>query len=74
MRQRYWIEAGVAVVSGFLLLLTLVTREWIEALFHVDPDGGSGSLEWLIVGGLVAMALTSGLLARAERVRPTLAE
>ena len=74
MRQRYWIEAGVAVVSGFLLLLTLVTREWIEALFHVDPDGGSGSLEWLIVGGLVATTVTSGLLARAERVRPTLAE
>lgn len=74
MRRRFWIEAVLAVLSGFLLLLTLVTREWIEALFRVDPDGGNGSLEWLIVAGLIATTMTSGLLARAERERPAIAE
>jgi hypothetical protein len=67
MRKRFWIEAGLAVVSGFLLLLTLVNSEWIEASFRVDPDGGNGSLEWLIVAALLATTVAFGLLARAER-------
>ena len=66
MRKRFWIEAGLAVGSGFLLLLTLVNGEWIEASFRVDPDGGSGSLEWLIVVALLGASLVFGLLARVE--------
>jgi hypothetical protein len=69
MRRRFWTEAGLAVISGFLLSLTLVSRGWIEALFRVDPDGGSGSLEWLIVTGLLATTVRFGLLARAEWMR-----
>ena len=74
MRRRFWIEAGLAVVSGLLLLLTLVSRDWIEALFGVDPDRGNGSLEWLIVAGLLAATVAFGFVARAERVRPALVE
>ena len=74
MRRRFWIEAALAVVSGCLLLLTLVTREWIELLTGWDPDGGNGSVEWLIVLGLLAATATFGLLARAERARPALAD
>jgi hypothetical protein len=74
MRRRFWIETGLAGVSGFLLVLTLITRDWIEELFDVDPDGGSGSLEWLLVAGLLVATVTFGLLARAERMRPALAE
>lgn len=63
---RFWIEAGLAAVTACLFVLTLITREWIEALTGWDPDGGSGSLEWgLIVVLLVASLLFSGL-ARAE--------
>lgn len=46
-RTLFWIEAALAGVAGFLTVLTLFTREWIEAVFSVDPDGGDGSLEWL---------------------------
>jgi hypothetical protein len=45
-RALFWIEAALAGAAGFLTVLTLFTREWIEAVFNVDPDGGDGSLEW----------------------------
>jgi hypothetical protein len=73
VRKRFWIEAGLAVASFLLLLLTLVTREWIEILTGWDPDGGNGSVEWLLVMALVASTATFGLLARAERMRSALA-
>ena len=65
--KRFWIEAGLAVVSGFLLLLTLVNSEWIEASFRVDPDG-EWLREWLIVAALLATTVAFGLLAREERL------
>ena len=69
-RLRFWIEVALGLTSGLLLLLTLVTREWIELLFGVDPDGGSGALEWLIVACLVLLTLAFGAFARREYGRP----
>ena len=66
MRMRFWIEAALAPASGLLASVTVLWRDWIEEIFHVDPDGGSGSLEWLIVAALVAVTLTFALAARAE--------
>jgi hypothetical protein len=65
-RARFWIEAVVAALTAILFLVTLVWREWIEAVFRVDPDGGDGSLEWAIVGALFAASVTLSVLARAE--------
>jgi hypothetical protein len=65
-RARFWIEAGLAVVSVLLLLTTLVSREWIEVVFGVDPDHGSGSLEWLAVGGVALVAVVFSVIARVE--------
>jgi hypothetical protein len=59
VRRRFWLETGLAVLTGLLLVLTLLTPQWIELLFDVDPDGGSGALEWAIVGALAV--LTAGL-------------
>ena len=69
VRRRYWFELGLAVLAGALAVLTLVNREWIEVAFGVDPDQGSGALEWFIVFAAAAIAVISGLAARAERRR-----
>jgi hypothetical protein len=49
-----------------LFAVTVVIPSWIELLFGVDPDRGSGALEW----GVVLLALlawaTLSLLARRE--------
>jgi hypothetical protein len=63
---RFWIEAVLAALTGFLFLLTLVWRDWIERVFKIDPDGGDGSLEWAIVGLLCAASITLSLMARAQ--------
>jgi hypothetical protein len=64
--RRLRIEIALGVLSAFLFLLTLVTREWIELVFRVDPDHGDGSFEWLIFAVTATVALGAALLARAD--------
>ena len=70
VRARFWIEAVCGVLGLVLFAVTVVSREWIEFLFGVDPDGGSGALEFGIALGLLAMAVASGVLAAREWRRP----
>ena len=74
LRTRFWVETALAVLSAGLFVLTLFSREWIEVLFGVDPDGGDGSLEWAIVGVLVAATVLFSLLARIEWRRAVVRE
>ena len=68
-RIRFWILVALAVLSAGLALLTVVTREWIEVLFGVDPDNGSGALEWAIVIALFVASAALALIARWDRRR-----
>jgi hypothetical protein len=58
---------GLAIASAALAVVTLISREWIEFVFGVDPDGGNGSLEWLIVALLLAFSIALYAIARWER-------
>jgi len=73
VRKRFWLELSCGVLGAFLFLLTLITREWIELIFRVDPDRGSGAAEWAIALTLLAVAALSFTLAHREWKRPALA-
>ena len=70
VRGRFWLEASLASLCGFLAILTVFWRDWVEALTGFDPDQHNGSFEWAIVAVLAAAAITVGLVARTEWRRP----
>jgi hypothetical protein len=63
---RFWLEMGMGSCTAVLLLVTLVWKDWIEIVFGLDPDNGSGSMEWFIAGVLLVAAITLFVLARHE--------
>ena len=68
---RFWFEAVVAALGIALFVLTLITRERFEALTGIDPDGGSGALEFGLAAGVFAIAVISALAARRTYRRAT---
>jgi hypothetical protein len=66
---RFWFEAITGVIGLVLFILTLITREWIEALTGWDPDGGNGSLEIGLVFALLAISALSMFVARRDYQR-----
>ena len=59
---RFWVQTGIALCTAVLLVLTLAVPRWIEVLLDADPDAGSGSAEWVVVGALTAVtAFAAGL-------------
>ena len=70
VRARFWLEAGLASLWGFLAVLTVFWRDWIEALTGFDPDLHNGSFEWAIVAVLLLVSVFVGIVARGEWHRP----
>jgi hypothetical protein len=66
VRTLFWIETALASLCGFLAVLTIFSRDWIEALTGYDPDQHDGSLEWMMVAGLALVCVLLSLAARVE--------
>jgi hypothetical protein len=66
VRLRFWLESGLACLSTVLAVVTVIHRAWIESVFGIDPDQGSGAAEWLIVVAALAIAVTAAFIARQE--------
>ena len=62
-RRRLQLESVSAVFFLAAAMVTAVWPDWIEAVFHVDPDHGNGSLEWVIVAVLGVAAVYTAALA-----------
>jgi hypothetical protein len=70
----FWAQSVMAGITGFLTILTLVWRDWIEGVFGFDPDHHNGSFEWKLVAiGAVLTAVFAALALHTWRraaVRP----
>jgi undecaprenyl pyrophosphate phosphatase UppP len=65
-KLRARLEMVFASCAGILGVLTIFWHDWIEALTGWDPDHHNGSVEWIIVVALLAIAVGIGLLARRD--------
>jgi len=66
LRWYFWLETGIGIVTSILFVVTLLRRDWVEIIFNVDPDQGSGLLEWSIVGVLLVVTIVLFVLASYE--------
>jgi hypothetical protein len=66
LRRRFWLETGIAIITGVLFAITLIRNDWIEIVFRIDPDNNNGTFEWLIVGALLLVTITLFILASYE--------
>jgi len=63
-------ENIIVIVLAVAAIVTAIWPTWIELAFRVDPDYGSGVLEWGLVGTFAALSVVALLLARrASRER-----
>jgi hypothetical protein len=69
--RRWRVELVLGSLAGLLAVVTAAWHDWIELVLGVDPDHGSGYVEWLIVA--VAVILTAVCLLLAQRDRRLLA-
>jgi uncharacterized membrane protein len=65
-RPLFWVEVGLAAITGLLALITPIFPDWIEFLSGWDPDQHDGSVEWMIVVGLFIVTFVMVSLAAIE--------
>lgn len=65
----FWVEAVASGLATLFGLLTIAWHDWIEGVFGIDPDHGSGSAEWIAVFILLGIGIAVGALARRRWLR-----
>jgi len=66
VRRRFWIEVSVAATCLAAFTITMLVPTWIEQVFGVEPDGGSGALEVAILAALLSSTAMTCWMARSE--------
>jgi uncharacterized membrane protein len=66
IRRLFWVESGLAAVTGLLALITPIFPDWIEFVSGWDPDQHDGSVERMIVVGLFVVTIVMAALAAFE--------
>lgn len=66
MRLRFWAETIIAAACAVLAAVTAAWPQWIELVFRVDPDHGSGGAEWALVAAFAAAAILAATAASSE--------
>jgi hypothetical protein len=70
MRKRLIVvETAAAGLAGFLAILSIFWRDWLEILFGWDPDHHNGTAELALIAGLAVISLLLGCTARWQAVR-----
>ncbi len=70
-RPVFWIEVGLAAITGVLALITPIFPDWIEFVSGWDPDQHDGSVERMIVVGLFVVTIAMVAAATVEWRRTT---
>lgn len=65
-RPLFWIEVGLAALTGVLALITPIFPDWIEFVSGWDPDQHDGSVERMIVVGLFVVTIAMVAAATVE--------
>jgi hypothetical protein len=63
---RFWVTTVFAALTALLATVTLFVADWIETVFHVDPDSGNGSFEWFVVIVLFGVSVVSAFVSGVE--------
>jgi hypothetical protein len=61
------LRIALASFTAGLLALSLARHDWIEFIFRFDPDAGSGVIEWVTPGLLLAALLIFVTMKRVNR-------
>ena len=65
-RARFWVELILGGITAVMAVVTVFWHDWIEIVTGLDPDAGSGQLEWTIVAFLALASIGAFILARIE--------
>jgi hypothetical protein len=66
LRSWFWADVACGFCTGGLAILTLISPEWIEAVFGVHPDHGTGRLEWMMAFVLAVLTFCLAIAARIQ--------
>ncbi|MCX5262261.1 ABC transporter permease [Streptomyces canus] len=69
LTRRARLQAILAGISAVLAVLAAVVPVWIEETTTLEPDAGSGLLEWLLSAVFGAASLALGGLSYRTRLR-----